>query len=181
MSLLEVQGKKPSKMLMDLGLSTSTIAELGVRRGIPSIDRIYKLASYLNVSVDYLFGIYPPGKDPYDIAREVYLAMSKEDRKSALQRVIALDETDPQKVVEKPKCRSGYNNLKCLIDDLKNELDTSLGELGTMQNELSEKLKAISSAPDQREIVMAQFLALPRHLQKIFLQEAVEITSDSQF
>jgi transcriptional regulator with XRE-family HTH domain len=178
LSLLKMQGKKPSKMLEDLGFSTALISNLGLRRGVPSIDRICKMASYLNVSVDYLFGIYPSGKAPNDVAREAYWAIPKEDRKAILERVLALNgEADPKNDAKQPECDSKCKKLQSSLDDFKNELLSSIEELRVMQNDIGEKLsslESLASTPDQRETVMAHFLALPIHLKKIFLQEAVE-------
>jgi transcriptional regulator with XRE-family HTH domain len=109
-----MQGRKQKKMLEELGFSAGFLTALGTKSGIPSINRVGKMASYLNVSTDYLLGVHAPGKAPKDVLREVYLAMPKKDQQAAL----------------------------------------------------GEKINAFASAPDQREIVMAQFLAMRSHLQK---------------
>jgi transcriptional regulator with XRE-family HTH domain len=184
LSLLKMQGKKPSRMIADLGFGSSFIAELGSKRGFPSIDRMGKLASYLNVSVDYLFGIYDQGKTSNDVALELCLAMPKEDRKAILKSMLALSgESDSQKAAAPPK---GYVDLKMfqsMLDAFKGNLGASLEELDSGLNDIGEKLsslESLASATDQRERVMVQFLALPIHLKKIFLQEAVERTIDSE-
>jgi transcriptional regulator with XRE-family HTH domain len=179
LSLLKMQGKKPSKMIADLGFGSSFIAELGSKRGFPSIDRMGKLASYLNVSVDYLFGIYDQGKTPNDVANELCLAMPKEDRKAILKSMIDLEEADSKKSVAKPQASAESQKLQALVDAF-NGLSASLFELDSGLSDIGEKLKSIDSATDQRERVMAQFLALPIHLKKIFLQEAVEKAYYSQ-
>jgi transcriptional regulator with XRE-family HTH domain len=179
-----MQGKKQKEMLAELGFGAGLITELGSKRGVPSIDRVGKIASYLNVSVDYLLGIYAQGETPYGVAKELCLAMPQEDLKAILQSMLALSgEADSQKVAAPPK---GYVDLKIfqsMLDAFKSNLGASLGELDSGLNDIGEKLsslESLASPTDQRERVMVQFLALPIHLKKIFLQEAVERTSDSE-
>jgi transcriptional regulator with XRE-family HTH domain len=180
-SLLKMQGKKQKKMLEELGFSASFLTALGSKSGIPSINRVGKMASYLNVSTDYLLGVHAPGKAPKDVLREVYLAMPKKDQQAALQRMLDLSgESDPQKPGQNSSVGAASKKLQSLIDEFENELASYIGELDSGLTALGEKINALASAPDQREIVMAQFLAMPSHLRKKCLKEAVELSIGSQ-
>lgn len=55
--LCKAKGVSGSRMCLDLGLSKSTLSDIksGRKKGI-SISSAQKMASYLNVSVDYLLG-----------------------------------------------------------------------------------------------------------------------------
>ena len=55
MSIAKIQGLSKNKLLINAELNKSVFDNM--KRGqIPSIDKIHKIADYLNVSIDYLLG-----------------------------------------------------------------------------------------------------------------------------
>ena len=56
LELLHQQGISKNKMLVDLRLSKNSIVDWSRRGTIPNGETLSKIASYFNVSVDYLLG-----------------------------------------------------------------------------------------------------------------------------
>jgi transcriptional regulator with XRE-family HTH domain len=56
LALLEQKGISKNKMLKDLGMGTGTFATWQKRGTIPNGETLLKIASYFNVSIDYLLG-----------------------------------------------------------------------------------------------------------------------------
>ncbi len=54
--LVEEKGIVPSKMMKDLGFSSGLYSQWKLGQQNPSVNKIIKIAEYLNVSVDYLIG-----------------------------------------------------------------------------------------------------------------------------
>ena len=55
-TLSKQQNKQLIKVLADCELNKGFIYDLERKGSLPSIDKIYKLACYFNVSLDYLVG-----------------------------------------------------------------------------------------------------------------------------
>lgn len=53
---LDAKGIKPSSMMKDLGFSSGLFSQWKSGLQKPSMEKIEKIAEYLNVSVDYLLG-----------------------------------------------------------------------------------------------------------------------------
>ena len=54
--LLKEQKKTPARMARDLGFSSGLFSQWKQSAQLPSGDKLYKIAVYLGVSIDYLVG-----------------------------------------------------------------------------------------------------------------------------
>jgi len=95
LNLIEQKGISKNKMLKDLGMGTGTFATWQKRGTIPNGETLSKIASYFNVSVDYLLGNEQKNK-PFAEAKslstiedeilEIYRTLP-EDKKQAFMTV----------------------------------------------------------------------------------------------
>jgi transcriptional regulator with XRE-family HTH domain len=181
LALLKRKGGSSKKMLSELGLGKSLISDLDFdKANLPSGDKLAKIASYLDVSVNYLLGLNDLGKPPIDAAREACADLPEYELQSL---ILCLAGIDPGASNLKEGILSSegfdYKKIQAMLDTFKNETITSLEALRTGQNDIGKALEVLALAPDQREIMMMQFLDLPNHLQKKFLKGAIEVSIGS--
>ena len=55
--ILKICGKKQSEIAKEIGISQQGLSEYKAGRTMPSLEKLYKLCKYLDVSADYLLGL----------------------------------------------------------------------------------------------------------------------------
>ena len=84
--LLKEQKKTPARMARDLGFSSGLFSQWKQSAQLPSGDKLYKIAVYLGVSIDYLLGLDPHAATA-DIRREIALELEPLNEE-ALERIL---------------------------------------------------------------------------------------------